>query len=400
MVPEEGVKRIGSPLEERRHAVAFIVLLGTVSLFADMTYEGARAITGPFLGRLGASALVVGFVAGFGELFGYALRIVSGRLADRTGRYWGGAFLGYALNLFSVPLLAVAPGVATAASLMIAERTGRGIRTPLRDAMLSHAASRTGQGWGFGLHAALDQTGGTVGPLLVAFLLWQGAGYRIGFALLLVPASVALALVAAAARQYPHPRDLAPLACPVLETGFPPVFWMYCLAGALIGAGYADFALIAYHFGRQTVIAPAFIPVFYALAMLAEGAAGLALGRLFDRIGIAAVLGASVLAALAVPLVFLGGFGAALGGVLLWGLGMGAQDSVLKAGLGAFVAAGRRATGYGTYDTLRGVAWFLGSLLLGFLYDRSMTAMVIASLALQLLAAPVLFSVMRQRSGG
>jgi MFS family permease len=395
MKPGEKIVARGQP---RRRAVAFIVLIGTVSLFADMTYEGARAITGPFLGSLGASALVVGFVAGFGELMGYVLRIVSGRLADRTGHTWGGVFLGYAVNLFSVPLLALAPGVGTAAALMIAERSGRAIRSPLRDAMLSHAASRTGQGWGFGLHEAMDQTGATVGPLLVALLLWQAAGYRAAFALLLVPACIAMALVFAAARQYPRPRDLAPLTQPIPERGFPAAFWLYCLAGALIGAGYADFALVAYHFGRTAMLAVAWIPVFYAVAMLAAGAAALVLGRLLDRFGIVVVLGASVVAAMATPLVFLGGFASALVGVVLWGVGMGAQDSVLKAALGALVPPERRATGYGTYDMLRGVAWFLGSLLLGFLYDRSIVAVVVVSLALQLLAAPVLIAVMRRHA--
>jgi MFS family permease len=138
--------------------------------------------------------------------------------------------------------------------------------------------------------------------------------------------------------------------------------------------------------------------VFYAIAMLAAGAAALVLGRLFDRYGIVVVLGASLVAALATPLVFLGGFGAALGGVVLWGIGMGAQDSVLKAALGLFVPPERRATGYGTYDMLRGVAWFLGSLLLGFLYDRSIIAVVVVSLALQGLAAPVLLLVMRRQA--
>ena len=349
-------------------AMRFIILIGTVSLFADMTYEGARAVTGPFLGSLGASALVVGFVAGFGELAGYALRLVSGRLADKVGRYWGGVFLGSALNLFSAPALAIAPGVWPAAALMISERIGRAIRSPLRDAMLSHAATRTGQGWGFGLHEAMDQTGATIGPLLVALILWGGGGYRLSFAILLIPACVAMTLVLAASRQYPTPRDLAPLSRPVIETGFRPAFWLYCGAGALIGAGYADFALVAYHFGRTGSVGLTSIPLFYAAAMLAAGGAALSLGWLFDRLGIIVVIGASLVATVAVPLVFLGGFGAALAGVILWGVGMGAQDSVLKAAVGAFVPADRRATGYGTFDTIRGVSWFSGSVLLGFLY--------------------------------
>src|SRR5450830_1308752 len=68
-------------------ALRFVVFLGVVSLFADMTYEGARSVTGPFLAILGASGAAVGIVAGFGELVGYGLRLVSGFIADRTRRY-------------------------------------------------------------------------------------------------------------------------------------------------------------------------------------------------------------------------------------------------------------------------------------------------------------------------
>ncbi len=394
--PSPQTESPGTLKAARKHATAFIVLIGTVSLFADMTYEGARSITGPYLGSLGASALVVGFVAGFGEFAGYVLRFFSGSFGDRTGRYWTGMFVGYALNLFCVPLLALAPSYSVAAVLMIGERVGRAIRSPLRDAMLSHAATRTGQGWGFGLHEAMDQTGAMLGPLGVALVLSVYSSYRISFALLLVPAVIAMLLVLSAARQYPDPHNLAPIARPIMGAGLAPGFWLYSAAGALIGAGYADYALVAFHFGRTGVIDPPWIPVFYAIAMGAAGAAALGLGWLLDRVGIVVVVASTLIAAIAAPLVFLTGFWGCLIGTLLWGLGMGAQDSVLKAAVGAFVPLHQRATGYGTFDTVRGIAWFAGSLLLGFLYDRSVDAVVVASLILQLLAVPVLLIAMRR----
>src|SRR5437870_11171464 len=110
-------------------ALTFVILLGVVSLFADMTYEGARSITGPYLAVLGASATVVGIVAGFGELVGYALRLAAGYLSDRTGRYWTITLVGYVVNLLAVPLLALAGRWELAAALMIAERVGKAIRT-------------------------------------------------------------------------------------------------------------------------------------------------------------------------------------------------------------------------------------------------------------------------------
>ncbi len=390
----------GNGLPGRRSAVAFIVFIGVVSLFGDMTYEGARSVTGPFLGTLGASATLVGFVAGFGELIGYALRFASGWFGDRTRRYWAGAIVGYALNLGSVPLLAVAGSSFSAAGLMIAERMGRAIRSPLRDAMLSHAASRTGLGWGFGLHEELDQTGAVIGPLLVSLILALTGAYRIAFALLAIPATMSLILLLLARRQYRRPQDLEPLTRSVAVRGFSRGFWPYTTAGALIGAGYADFALVAYHFGQSGVMPAAWIPICYAIAMAAAGAAALVLGWLFDRVGIAVVAWAAAAAAVATPLVFLGDFGVCIAGVVLWGLGMGAQDSVLKAAVGHLVPQQHRATGYGTFDTARGIAWFAGSLLLGFLYDRSIYAVVVVSLVLQLLAVPVLLLALARRRKG
>ena len=84
-------------------AFRFVVIIGIANLFADLTYEGARSITGPFLGSLGASATVIGFVVGFGELLGYSLRSVSGFFADKTHKYWVVAFVGYFINMLAVP---------------------------------------------------------------------------------------------------------------------------------------------------------------------------------------------------------------------------------------------------------------------------------------------------------
>lgn len=238
----------------RGAALRFVVLLGVVSLFADMTYEGARSITGPYLAALGARGAAVGFVAGLGELIGYALRLVSGYLADRTGRYWAMTLLGYGLNLLAVPLLALAGRWECAAGPMIAERVGKAIRTPARDAMLSHATEEIGHGRGFGLHEALDQAGAVLGPLLVAAVLALWGGYRLGFAALLVPALLALGVLMATWRLYPRPRDLEASPESAGATDFPRGFWLYLAGAALIAAGYADFPLIAYHFGRRAIV--------------------------------------------------------------------------------------------------------------------------------------------------
>ena len=374
----------------------FIILLGVISLLSDMTYEGARSISGPFLGTLKASALVVGVVAGLGEFLGYALRLGSGYLADRLGRYWLITFAGYALNLLAIPFLALAGSWEIAAMLLLAERIGKAIRTPARDAMLSHATAAVGRGWGFGFHEAMDQIGAVTGPLIVAAVLYYRGGYREGFAVLLLPAVLALVVITLAARLYPHPQHLE-VSVPALETtGFTRPYWLYIVAVGLLGAGYADFPLIAYHFIKTALLPSDWIPLFYAVAMGVDAVAALVLGRLFDRLGMPVIMGTAVLSAFFAPLVFLGGFKLALLGMVLWGIGMGSLESIIKAALAEMVPRDRRATGFGLFNAGFGLFWFLGSALMGFLYDFSLGALVAFSVTAQLLAIPFFLAVSRQ----
>jgi MFS family permease len=373
----------------RRRAVLFIVFLGIVSLFGDMTYEGARSITGPYLGVLGVTATTIGIVAGFGELLGYGARLVSGYLGDRTGRYWAVTIVGYLLNLFAVPLLALAGDWQIAVVLIIAERMGRGIRSPVRDAMLSQAASRTGLGWGFGLHQALDQLGAVAGPLVVSGVLFVGSGYQAAFGWLLIPAVLSMAVLLAARYLFPRPHDFE-LAPPPLEAeGLAPIFWVYIVAVAFIAAGYADFSLIAYHFDNAHIMPAAWIPIVYAVAMAVDGLGALALGSLFDRIGIWTMVVATIASAAAAPLVFLGNLPLAVIGMACWGVGTGAQDSVMRATIARLAPQQRRATAFGIMNAVYGVAWFVGSVLLGVLYDFSLVAVVLASALLQAAALPI-----------
>jgi len=381
----------------RGRAVKFIVLLGVVSLFADATYEGARSITGPFLGSLGASATIVGIVAGLGELVGYALRLVSGYLSDRTGKYWTITLIGYVVNLLAVPVLALAGRWEIAAALIIAERFGKAIRNPPRDAMLSHATSEVGRGWGFGLHEALDQIGAVLGPLIVSAVLFLKGTYQSSFAVLLIPALMAISILIVARVLYPTPRDMEAVSEEPTGRGFPKVYWIYLAAVACIAAGYADYPLIAYHFGKVSSVPRDWIPVFYAVAMGVDALAALIFGRLFDRVGLVVMIGAVVLSALFAPLVFMGGFGLALVGVALWGIGMGAQESIMRAAIANMVPADRRGTAYGAFNTSYGVFWFAGSALMGYLYDISIPSLVAFSVAAQLVSIPIIAVVRRRR---
>jgi MFS family permease len=373
-------------------AFRFVLLIGIVNLFADFTYEGGRSAMGPFLGVLGASGTIVGLVAGFGELMGYGLRSVSGYIADKTRRYWIVTFIGYGINMLAVPALALAGSWPAAAAFIILERTGRAIRRPAVETMISHAGQEMGRGWVFGFNEALDQAGATVGPLLVALILALRGSYRTGFAILLVPALICLGTIIIARIQYPNPEALERKEPRTLHIrGFSGLFWTYLVAGALIAAGFADFALISFHFQRTGSVSAHYVPVFYAVAMAAGALAALIFGKLLDKIGFRAAYGAFFLAAFFPPLVFLGGFTLALAGMVLWGIGMGVQDSLLKAILTDIVPSEKRSTAFGLFDTGFGIAWFAGSALMGFLYDRSVPAVIAFSVVIQLAALPVLF---------
>ncbi len=373
----------------KNKALKFVVLIGIVSFFADFAYEGARSVTGPYLAILGASATLVGFIAGLGELLGYGLRLVSGRLSERTGEFWPITLLGYLVQMSAVPLLALAPDWQIAGLLIVAERIGKAIRNPPRDVMLSHAAEQVGYGWGFGLHEALDQFGALFGPLVVAAVLASRGSYRTAFAILLIPAILTLCLIVVARVSYPKPEDLEVKVSNVEAAGLPRVFWIYLVGASLVAAGFADFSLMAYHFEKDSVIPNTWVPIFYSIAMAVSGIGSPIFGHLFDRVGLRILFPLTLIAAASAPLVFLGGFWLALLGSALWGLGMGVHESIIPAAVATMVPQPRRPSAYGLFTAGYGVAWFLGSVIIGRLYDVSMAALIIFSAVTQLVAIPV-----------
>jgi predicted MFS family arabinose efflux permease len=355
-------------------AVRFVLTIGIVNFFADFTYEGV------------------------GELMGYGLRSVSGYYADRTHRYWAFAIAGYVVNMLAVPALALAGQWPMAAALVIAERTGRGIHKPTVEAMLSHAGKSIGAGWVFGLNEALDQAGATVGPLLMALVLYFHRGFRVGFATLLVPALLAIGLLIAARLSHPRPHELEEGAEHAFgNADFRRRYWLYLGAGALIAAGFADFALIGFHFHKANTVSSNLIPVYYAAAMASSALASIPLGRLFDRFGPNVSLGAFILSATAAPFVFLGSAIFALIGMILWGIGMSAQGSLFQAMLTHVIPPQKRSTAFGLFDTGYGIAWFAGSAIMGLLYDKSILALALFSVALQIAALPLLVVANRKR---
>ncbi len=381
---------------QQKQSLKFIFLFGIISLLADVTYEGARSISGAYLGLLGASATLVGFVAGLGELAGYGLRLISGYLADRTERYWTITIIGYFINLVAVPLLALTGSWPAAAVLIVLERVGKAIRVPPRDAMLSYASRSIGMGLGFGIHEALDQLGAMLGPLIVAAVLYSQGSYKEGFAILGIPALLALLTLTAARVTFPQPKNLESEYVEIHSHGFKNIFWIYLIGACFVAAGYADFALIAYHFQKTKLLSPVWIPISYALAMGVNGIASPFLGHFYDRRGFFILIIVTFIATFFAPLVFLGNELAGFIGVAFWAIGIGAQQSLMRAIIGNLIPHDKRGSAYGLFNFAYGVSWFFGSILLGFLYDQSRLILVIAILFLQFAALPWWFIVMKK----
>ena len=378
----------------------FIVLLGIVSLFGDATYEGARSVTGPYLDTLGASASAVSLVAGIGEFMGYGLRLVSGYLADRTKAYWVFTFVGYGL-LLSIPLLAFAGYWQLAAIFIILERIGKAIRNPARDTMLSYAAKGVGRGWGFAVHEALDQVGAVIGPIIFSFVLLAHAGYREGFTLLWIPALLTLAVLALARKKVPLPQRLEiqeKTSRLNIDGKLPRVFWLYSIFTLFSVAGFANFQLIAYHLKTEAIIPDAQIPIMYAIAMGVDAVAALVVGKTYDRIGLISLLAVPLLT-LPIPfLAFSTSYSWVLVSMILWGVVMGIQETIMRAAIADLTPITRRGFAYGIFNTVYGAGWLLGSPLMGLLYEISINYIILFAIVMELVSIPLFLLVRRAAS--
>jgi MFS family permease len=368
-------------------AIKAVVLLGFVSLFADVTYEGARGITGPFLYTLGASAGIVGLVSGLGELTGYGVRLISGYISDKIRRYWLMTVLGYFINLVSVPLLAFAGKWEIASVLIIAERFGKAVRTPARDTIISYASSNIGYGKGFALHEVLDQIGAIVGPLIVASVIYASNSYKNAFLILGIPALLSLATLIATMIIYPNPEKLEVKDEKKGTDRFGKIFLIYLVFTALTICGYPHFQLVSYHFKKIQIVGDEVIPVLFAVAMGVDALTAIVAGFLFDRFRLKILF---LIPIFSMPITILA-FGidnliAVIFSVILWGIVMGFQETIMKSAIAELVTAERRGFAFGIFHGLFGLAWFVGSFIMGKLYEVSIFYLVLFSIALQVLS--------------
>ncbi|WP_414698459.1 MFS transporter [Peptacetobacter sp. AB845] len=394
-------------------AMLFIIFFGIVSLFSDMTHEGASSIRGAYFTILGASAGAIGFVSGLGELIGYSMRYVFGRIADKRKNYWFMTIFGYVIDVLAVPALALVGenGWIAAAILLIIQRMGKAIKKPAKDTIMSFAASQEGVGKSFGIQEMLDQIGAFLGPvLLYLVMLFKTTGttfeiYSTCFAVLAIPGAITIIMLLVTRRKFPNPENFEPEAKEFVPFEMKKSFKYYIVGISLFAFGFIDYSLVIMHISRNftsiagglaetsSIINSGTIPLLYAGAMLVDAVAALIFGYMYDKKGVKVLVLSTIISAPFSAFVFMGkSVPMVLVGVVLWGIGMGAQESILKAAVTTMVPKSSRATGYGIFECSFGIFWFLGSWILGVLYDVSVPVMVVVSVVAQLLAIPFYLS--------
>ena len=396
---------------KKRAVLAAVLLFGLVSCFGDIIYEGARSANGQYFNLLGVNAAAVGVLYGVGEFLGYAVRLVSGKLSDATGRHWLFIFIGYGA-LIAVPLMGVARSVPVLFALFLVERIGKALRNPPKDTILSQVAeNHVGTGMVFGLQEALDQVGAFLGPLVftVTFLRLGTENlenYRLGYRLLLI-AFAALMLAVFIAWRKISQYDLARPGETIRRENdkLTRLFWLYCLFTFFAAFGLVAYSIVGYHWKAHGVLPDAGITALYSAAMIVDAGAALVIGRLYDRVKQRAgdkkagmrLLPLIPAASLAVPFLVLGGGAApAIAGMALYGVVLGCHETIMRSAIADLTSFHKRGTAYGIFNAVYGLGLLGGSALMGFLYDRAAAGALCAVTAAAEGAALAVFLLLRR----
>ena len=357
--------------------------MGIVSMLGDIVYESGRGITPDYLRFLGASALLVGMVSGAGEFIGYAARLVSGNLADRSHAYWLFIFFGYGLIL-AIPLIGFTFSIEVVMALILLERFGKALRSPSRDTVVSIVSKGVGSGKAFGLHEAIDQIGAIIGPLILAGVMFYTANnYPIAFKILLIPFALMLAAIAYTYRKIGKGVEVEAKNIKDEGSSLTRGFWIYCIAILLNTLGLIPVALILYSgasilqpLGQQWIV-----PLLYVIVQSVDAPMALISGYFFDKLGVKLLTLPFILAIFPAFLVSYAGLAGVIAACITFGFVLGMQESIYRAAICDLVPLHRRGTAYGIFNTALGLGTLASGIIFGFLMEHSYSAVVLAGIA-------------------
>ena len=377
-------------------------ILGFVSLFMDLSSEIYHSLLPAFVTMvLGLPVTALGAVDGVAEATANFAKLFSGRLSDRSLKRKPWVMGGYGLAALSKPLFPLASGVVTLLLARFADRIGKGIRGAPRDAMLADETPPEIRGRAFGLRQALDTVGALLAPLAaIALMAWFASNVRIVFWVAVVPAAVSFVLASLALRE--PEQHLAPPKKSPFFSGFRhldehtkrllKVGFLFALArfseGFLILKGI--------DVGLNEIMSPITLAIFnLSYVVLAYPA-----GALSDRMSPRSILMAGILVLIAGNLVLAGtnGFAGLVLGAVLWGAHMALTQGIFSRMIADSAPDDLRATSFGAFWFVTGIAGLLASLGAGTLWDRDgSSATFIASAGLAALAAAMLLLLPEER---
>ena len=396
---------------KRNAVILAVVLFGIVSCFVDVLYEGARSANGQYFNLLAVNATTVGVLYGIGEFLGYALRLVSGKLSDATGKHWVFIFIGYGA-LITVPLMGMTRSIPVLFTLFLIERIGKALRNPPKDTILSQVAeNKVGTGFVFGLQEALDQLGAFAGPMVFTVVfLTRGQqdleSYQMGYRVLFVAFVILMAAVFAAYKRiskYELAREGE--AIHRESDALTRIFWVYCLFTFLASFGLVAYSIIGFHLKESGVIPDAGITTLYSVAMIVDAVMALVIGRIYDKVkqrtgnkraGLLTLAFIPPVTA-AVPFLTLGGSAAmAVAGLVLYGIVLGTHETIMRSAIADLTAFKKRGTAYGIFNAIYGLGLFCGSAAMGALYDHVSVSAICAAATAAEIAALGVFLVLKK----
>lgn len=392
----------GAARRPMRLVIWVVLLFGLVSCFGDVVYEGARSANGQYFSLLGASATLMGVLYGIGEFLGYALRLVSGRICDATGRPWPLIIAGYA-SLVVVPFMGLTDNLLVLCALFLTERIGKALRNPPKDAVLSQLSEkRIGTGLVFGIQEALDQLGAFAGPLVFTFVFLKSgaadlAAYQHGYRLLFAGAALVIVAVVAAWRIVTRFNLLEQARAGARAEESPSrIFPPYMAFTFFASAGLVAFSIIGFHLKQKAVVSDSAITTLYAAAMIIDAAAALVIGRLYDvfkerrgqkTAGLRTLLVIPV-CSLGVPFLALSESAwGVVAGMALYGVVLGTHETIMRSAIADLTVFHKRGTAYGIFNVVYGLGCLLGAGVMGACYDLAGAAGVsLCVIALELAA--------------